>query len=252
MGFYDRDYYRAPTGGGGFRFGQFRMLSVTIWLIIINVVVFLLDPIFGLVVDSSAFRTSRPLAVWGHFSWDRAVVHVQVWRFITFQFLHADLMHLFFNMLAIYFFGPMLESHFGPRRYLGYYLLCGIGGAALYGVLMLLHVLSFSAYTPLVGASAGIFGILLGAARIAPDVQVMLMFPPIPMRLRTMAWLFLGFAVVTILYGGRNSGGEAAHLGGALAGLGLMQAPHLLNVFDFKLPTRRGRPRMRYRPRDDL
>jgi hypothetical protein len=84
----------------------------------------------------------------------------------------------------------------------------------------------------LVGASAGIFGILLAAARIAPDTQVMLLFPPIPIQLRTLAWIFVGIAVYTVLTAGNNAGGQAAHLGGAALGYVLIRRPSVLNFAD--------------------
>jgi membrane associated rhomboid family serine protease len=83
-------------------------------------------------------------------------------------------------------------------------------------------------WQPLVGASAGIFGILVAAAQAAPHAVIMPIFPPIPMRLRTAAWVFIGVAVWTVLTQGRNAGGEAAHLGGAIVGFLLMQGERLL------------------------
>jgi len=104
-------------------------------------------------------------------------------------------------------------------------------------------VLHVSADAPLVGASAGIFGVLIAGARIAPDTTVMLIFPPIPMRLKTLALVFLGIAVLTVFEHGFNAGGEAAHLGGAAVGAGLIARPHVLDVFDqlsFRRRKRRG------------
>ncbi|NJL31790.1 MAG: rhomboid family intramembrane serine protease, partial [Phycisphaerales bacterium] len=80
----------------------------------------------------------------------------------------------------------------------------------------------------LIGASGSIYGILLAAALVAPDMKVMLLFPPIPMKLRTMASVFLGIATLQVLVGSANAGGEAAHLGGALLGFLLIKQPWLL------------------------
>jgi membrane associated rhomboid family serine protease len=223
-----------------------RMGSVTTWLIIINIVVFLLNNAIqqDVIVDGYIIRGVHPINdLWGYFSVTTAIFHLQLWRFITFQFLHAGFEHILFNMIALFFFGPMVESYLGPRRYLAFYLLCGIAGPVMY---IILWAAGFLIHDPasvhLVGASAGIFGVLIAGAMIAPDTTA-LIYGIIPMRLKTMAWLLLAIAVYTVFTNGNNAGGQAAHLGGAAAGFALIQYPAILKVFDF----RRG-PRMRYRP----
>ena len=150
-------------------------------------------------------------------------------------------------MISLYFFGPIIEGCLGSRKYLAFYLLCGIGGGVMYLALWGLGVLQGGADTPMVGASAGIFGILVAAARVAPDTRVMLLFPPIPLRLRTFAIVMLGIAVWVVFTSGRNAGGQAAHLGGAAVGALLIWRPDLLNFFD-RLFARR--PRGRFSTRD--
>lgn len=230
MGLYDRDYYRSPARTADFE--RLRMLSVTGWLIIINVAVFLLDNLLLRNGVEYRFANARfamgPLEYWGHFSAGTAIWNYQVWRFVTFQFLHANFQHLLFNMLGLYFFGQMMETYLGRQRFLTFYLLCGAAGAVAYLVLWAAGVLVSSAYIPLVGASAGIFGILAAAAQVAPRATVMLMFPPMPVDLRTWAYILLGLAAATILFAGPNAGGEAAHLGGALVGIVLIRSPAVL------------------------
>ncbi len=175
-------------------------------------------------------------------STDHAIWGVQYWRLIGFQFLHANFQHLLFNMIGLFFFGPLVEKYLGGKRYLAFYLLCGIFGAVLYLILNLggyifedsIPGLLFNdTATPLVGASAGVFGILLAGAYLAPNVKVLVMFI-IPMRLSTMAYLLVGIALFTVLFGKNNAGGEAAHLGGAAAGWYFIRNPHHLNgFFDF-------------------
>lgn len=240
MGFYDRDYYRSSSPRSGLS-----VWSVTTWLIVINVAVFVLDILLSRFFAYVYFgRLIPPIEFWGHFS-AGMLFQGQVWRLITFQFLHANMYHLFFNMLALYFFGPMIENYLGSKRFLAFYLICGIAGAVAYLILMFAHVLIASPWVLLVGASAGIFGILIAAARVAPDATVMLLFPPIPMKLRTLAWVFIGIAIFTVLTRGQNAGGEAAHLGGAAMGWLLIENPRWLNVFNFRLKRRYS-----YRPRD--
>src|SRR5579884_2398963 len=120
MGIYDRPYYNQSRGGNS-AINTMRLWSVTTWLIVINIAVFVGDRF-----------TNGLLTDWGYFSADTAIYHAQAWRFISFQFLHAGLEHIFFNMLALYFFGPFIERYLGSTRYLAFYLLCGIAGAVMY------------------------------------------------------------------------------------------------------------------------
>jgi membrane associated rhomboid family serine protease len=220
MGFENRDYARAPRNTPS-AIGSMRMWSITTWLIAINIAVYLLN----LTMDNI-------IANWGALIVAPVVYGWQLWRFITFQFLHATPSHLFFNMLALYFFGPMVESFLGARRYLAFYLLCGIGGGLLFLVFWRMSMMGVSTEGSLVGASAGIFGVLIAGAKLAPNTTVMLLFPPIPMRLKTLALILLGIAAFSVLQNVRNAGGEAAHLGGAAVGAALIQWPDALNVFD--------------------
>jgi membrane associated rhomboid family serine protease len=181
------------------------------------------------------------------FSTQRGFLNLEVWRLIGFQFLHGDLMHLLFNMIALYFFGPLIEQHLGSKRYLAFYLLCGICGAMLYTVLNLLGIVAqimglpstipgllFNLpTTPLIGASAGVFGVLMAGAYIAPRATVLLFFI-LPMQLRTLAYALVVIAFVSLFLGTRNAGGEAGHLGGAMAGWYFIRNPrHLHGFFDF-------------------
>jgi membrane associated rhomboid family serine protease len=122
----------------------------------------------------------------------------------------------------------MVEQHLGRARYIRFYLMCGVGGAIAYLALLTKGVLVADRWVPLVGASAGIFGVLVAAAHVAPNAMIMMLFPPVPMRLRTLAWVFIAIAVYTVFTRGSNAGGEAAHLGGAIVGALLMQGERLL------------------------
>jgi len=229
MGIHDRDYARPSGFRGGMR--QRKKLSVTTWLILICVAIFMLDPFLN-----------RFLFDWMHMSTNHAVWGLQYWRLIGFQFLHGNMQHLLFNMIGLFFFGPLVEQYLGGKRYLAFYLLCGIFGAVLYLILNLggfvfgsnIPGLLFNdTATPLVGASAGVFGILLAGAFLAPNVKVLVFFI-IPMRLSTMAYTLVALALLTVFFGGNNAGGEAAHLGGAAAGWYFIRNPHHLNgFFDF-------------------
>lgn len=211
-------------------------------------------------IGGNRFRIQLVLDAWGHFSTGKAFVEFQVWRFLTFQFLHANSTHLLLNMLGLWFVGWIVEEYLGRRRYLAFYLTCGIFGAITYLVLNYIgNLLKTSGiapglmdsvpallfddiYTPLVGASAGVFGILMAAAYIMPTAIVDVFFI-IPMKMRTAVYLFLGFAAINLFRGGNNAGGDAAHVGGAIAGYYFIRHMHLLrDFFDFV-----GAPRERSR-----
>jgi membrane associated rhomboid family serine protease len=212
-----------------------RLWNITTWLIAINIGVFVLNIVMGGLLDDL-----------GYFSVDKAFRHLQLWRLITFQFLHADAFHIFFNMLSLYYFGPLVEHRFGRARYVAFYLLCGMAGALMYVILWRFGLVISSGAVPLIGASAGIFGVLVACVKIAPNMLVRLIFPPVDLRMVTLAWIFIAIAVLTILQKGPNAGGEAAHLGGAFAGWLLAANYRWLNLFDRQ---RRGRKRF-WRPGD--
>lgn len=176
------------------------------------------------------YRVMPPLEAIGHFSTIKAFTHIEVWRFITFQFLHANFTHILFNMIGLYFFGPLVERYLGGRLFLAFYLVCGIFGAFLYLILNLVGFLVNQPDTPLIGASAGVFGILMASAFLARDA-IMLVFFAIPMRVSTGAYLFVALAVLNLIMQGQNAGGDAAHLGGAAAGFFFIRNPHLLLDF---------------------
>ena len=220
---------------------------VTTALIVLNVSVYLLDWILWqsgkgvtVLVPGGGVLPFKLLNFYGHFSATMGLYRLELWRLITFQFLHANIIHLAMNMVGLYIFGPMVERHLGSARFLRFYLICGVGGAVMYLVLLTKHILIGAAWLPLVGASAGLFGILIAASQMAPNAMVMMLFPPIPMRLRTLARALLLFAVWTIFTQGANAGGEAAHIGGAIVGFLLMQGERLMG--DQVVPAR-ARPR---------
>ena len=234
MGIYDRDYINQqrgmgspnrPTGGGNL-FARSPGWSVNTWLIVINVVVYVLMKMFPIVMQSGQ------LTVYDGFQ------RLEVWRLITFQFLHSPstIMHIGFNMLGLWIFGPMVERYLGGKKYLAYYLVCGLFGGLLFVTLTLLgHYLpiglNYDFRSPLVGASAGVFGVIVACAYISPNTEVMLLFPPIPMKMRTFAYGYVAFALVSLVMGAQNAGGEAAHVGGAIAGFIFIHKSHLLTDF---------------------
>ncbi len=242
MAWHDRDYnqegmsgFGGRGGGGGASIGgRLSGASVVMWLLGINAVVYLLDGVL-----SSGARTQGISPYdWGNFNLEQGIYGLQLWRLVTYQFLHHGFMHVLFNMIGLYFFGPMLEKWWGSRRFLAFYLLCGVSGAAVMTLLSFVPgLLMVGPQTTLVGASGSVFGILAGAAVLFPHMRVMLLFPPIPMSMRVMALMFMGLAFLSVMAGTPNAGGEAAHLGGALLGFLLVKYPRSLNWADRFSPS---------------
>lgn len=181
---------------------------ITRLLLIANVAVFLLQFIIGdlLIIW---------FALWPFHTPHELGVRFLPWQVITYGFLHGGLLHIGFNMLALYMFGGQIEQVFGSRRFLIYYLGCVFAAA-----LAQLAVSTFSGGPPVptVGASGGVFGLLLAYGLIFPRRTVMLIFPPVPLP----AWLFVTLYGLLELYlgvtGTQAGVAHFAHLGGMLGG----------------------------------
>jgi membrane associated rhomboid family serine protease len=162
----------------------------------------------------------RPFALWPPASPQfPGAPSFEVWQLLTYGFLHGGLTHLFFNMFALYMFGGEIERLLGTKHYVVYYLACVIGAAvAQYVVVSNMEMQPI----PTVGASGGVFGLLLAFGMAYPQRRIMLLFPPIPMP----AWLFVTLYGLLELYLGVTGSGQGvahfAHLGGMVAGYALL------------------------------
>ena len=143
------------------------------------------------------------------------------WQIVTYGFMHSSstLMHIIFNMLMLWMFGRDLERLMGPQRFLTYYMTCVIGA----GIVQLLVGVYQGGGVPTLGASGGVFGILLAYGMHFPNRTLMLIFPPIPMKAKYFV-IMLGLFELTIgLSGVRNGIANFAHLGGMLFGFMLIR-----------------------------
>ena len=144
------------------------------------------------------------------------------WQLITYGFVHStnSLMHILFNMLMLWMFGRDIERLMGPQRFLIYYITC-IAGA---GIIQLLVGVLQGGGVPTVGASGGVFGILLAYGMAFPERRIMLLFPPIPMKAKYFV-IMLGLLELYFGFSGVNNGiANFAHLGGMLFGYWLIRA----------------------------
>lgn len=142
-----------------------------------------------------------------------------VWQLLSYGFLHGNLNHIFFNMFGLWMFGRDVERMMGARRFLIYYLTCVIGA----GIVQLIVAGTQGGVYPTIGASGGVFGILLAFAMTFPNRVIMLLFPPIPMKAKYFVLLY-GFLELYLGLSGRAPGvANFAHLGGMLFGFILIQ-----------------------------
>ena len=186
------------------------MLPVTTALLGANIAAYLLQSLIpGLIV---------PFALWP-FAASAAdpSVGFEPWQLVTYGFLHGGFMHLAFNMFALYMFGNAIEQLFGARRYLLYYFVCVISA----GVTQLLVSAMSGTIYPTIGASGGVFGLLLAYGLYFPNTRLMLLFPPIPMRARVFVILYAVIELVLGVTGSEEGVAHFAHLGGMIGGYAL-------------------------------
>ncbi|HNP35655.1 MAG TPA: rhomboid family intramembrane serine protease [Woeseiaceae bacterium] len=141
------------------------------------------------------------------------------WQLLTYGFLHGNVMHIAFNMFALWMFGRELEMLMGPRRFLTYYLTCVVGA----GLVQLLVAQAQGGLYPTIGASGGVFGILLAFGMTFPNRMIVLLFPPIPMKAK---YFVIIYGVLELYLGVANRApgvAHFAHLGGMLFGFILLK-----------------------------
>src|SRR5438046_1449596 len=188
------------------------MPPVTTALIAANVALFLLE--------MAAPGLVGMLALWPlGASKFGAAVGFQPWQLLSYAFLHGSLVHLAFNMFALYMFGGAIERVFGGRRYFWYYLVCVLSAA----IAQLLVAAMTGLFYPTVGASGGVFGLLLAYAMYFPNNRIMLLFPPIPMRARVFVVLYAVLELFLGVSGAEGGVAHFAHLGGLVGGFALLR-----------------------------
>lgn len=182
------------------------MPPVTQALLIANVAVFLLE-MSGMGLGA--------FALWPPSSGPLGGGQFEIWQLVTYSFLHASVAHIFFNMLALYMFGSEIERLFGARFYAAYYFACVISAAVCH---LVVTAWMGGPPVPTVGASGGVYGLLLAFGLYFPHRRVILLFPPIPLPARVFVF---GFAALELFLGvtGTAAGvAHFAHLGGMLGG----------------------------------
>ncbi|MGF1564039.1 MAG: rhomboid family intramembrane serine protease [Flavobacteriales bacterium] len=208
-------------------------------LIIINVIFYLATMVIGsggvlplpyLTEQFGAFYPGSPM--------------FRPWQIITHMFMHSHtgITHIFFNMFALYMFGVGLERVWGSKRFLIYYLVCGLGGFFLHELVNAIEIYRLTGeifpateafnspqealqyyYIPVVGASGAVFGILLGFGMLFPNTQIFLLFPPIPIKAKVFVFIYGAIELFSAFGSSGSNIAHFAHLGGMLFGYVLLK-----------------------------
>lgn len=219
MSWRDRPYSQDQPPQPELRLQFKKPSSAVMWLIIANVVIFFLDVLsqnFAGLFISYTFGLSL-----------ERISSFYIWQPVTYMFLHANVTHVLFNMIGLYICGTEFEKTFGQKRLLQFYFTCGIVGGLAYAALPFFDAWNESIpFTntwhydrPLVGASGGVYGLLLAAIIFFPHIQVILFI--IPMPIRVFGLIILAILLLNIISPGRipNRGGEVCHIAGAVTAL---------------------------------
>jgi membrane associated rhomboid family serine protease len=226
--------------------GLFGMPPVVKNLIFINILMLLASYVAG-----STFNISLTHILGIYFPKSDQFMPLQI---LTHMFMHASFSHLFFNMFALYMFGQILEQVWGPKRFFIYYIVTGLGAALLHEAVIavqyikvmnvitpeqlqevldngynyitqgklyadpILKELQTILYTPTVGASGAVFGVLLAFGVLFPNTQLMLLFPPIPIKAKYFVAIYGGIELYMAVTQPGSSIAHFAHLGGMLFG----------------------------------
>ena len=210
--------------------GAFATPPITLNLIIANFVVWLACAILPI---GDAIRE------YGMLYWVGSE-KFHLYQFFTYMFLHADFQHMFFNMFSLWMFGRTLEIDLGPKKFLTYFFVCGVGAALLHMGVAAVEWLNIKSHIAaeaaamgvsaaqlankiftnhaMLGASGAVMGVVMSFGVLPPNAMVMLMFPPIPMKAKWFVVIFLVIEFSAGVVGVSDSVAHFAHLGGMLWG----------------------------------
>ncbi len=215
-------YYYGNYGGGnrGFLGGA---PPVTRNLIIINIIVFIATLINRefMTTEFAVFYPTSPFFHW--------------WQVLTHMFMHGGFWHILFNMYTLWLFGSVVENIIGSKKFVLFYFVCGLGAVGLHFGVEYLQLQSFMEgaalgnqaalinietikFTPTVGASGAIYGVLIGYAMLFPSSKMTLLFPPVTLSAKWMVIIFAGIELLTGVTGKVTGVAHFAHLGGMLIG----------------------------------
>lgn len=203
MSYYDRGTYR-PQGFGGFSFFPPIIKNI----LIVNAIMFFIKVISQNIIVGNTVLETYLSGYLGLVPFGNPYFSFWPWQLITYQFIHGDFMHIFFNMLMLWMFGMEIENIMGSRKFLVFYLLAGIGGG-------LLQMLLGSGYGVIIGASGAVFGVMVAFAMYFPDRLIYIYFL-FPVKAKYMIGFMMVFEFLSV--GDGSFIAHLAHLGGAFVG----------------------------------
>ncbi len=211
MGLDSRDYYR-PSGMGGFSFFP----PILKKLLFANGIVFLLQVVAGMIVYgymANGYPITYDNILTTYFALNPIGDGFQIWQLLTYQFMHGGFTHILFNMFMLWMFGMEIESIMGSKKFLLFYLLCGIGA----GLFQLLLSQAFTgSMGPTIGASGAVFGIMIAFGMFFPDRYIFIYFL-IPIKAKYLIAILIVFEFMSV--GDQSFVAHLAHIGGAITAL---------------------------------
>ena len=205
MGWQDREYYQSGGSGTTTGMGFPKPTPLALGLIIACFAIFLLESV-------TAGPGRSILVQWGALTLEDGKAFIQPWRWVTYQYLHGGVFHIFFNCLGIYFFLPALERRWGPGQTFVFYTLGGVFAGVVFALMAAMAPAHMQPY--LIGASGSVLAALGACALLFPEMQIVLLFFLVPIRF---AAALFGILYLLLTFGERDLSG-AAHLGGLAFG----------------------------------
>lgn len=209
---YRHQSYRPPTATGS--------APVVVNLLIANLVAFLIPQFFSGGTNLFLYYGALwPLGTPDYLLETGQVAPFGAWQLVTYAFLHGGFYHLLFNMLGLFIFGTDCERTWGSHRFLFYYAVCAIGAGLVQLLVGSLHVYNNGTPYPTVGASGGVYGVMLAYAWLFPDRSISLLFPPVTLPARTFVIIMAVLTLFNGLGGFMPGIAHFAHFGGMAFGL---------------------------------
>lgn len=164
------------------------------------------------------------------------IAQFKLWQFVTYMFIHAGLWHILLNMWGLYLFGTTILPMLGTTRFLTLYFLSGVSGAGLW------LLLNWNSRGVLVGASGGVFGVMMAAAMLYPNMRIHLLFPPIPLTMKTLVIVYAVIELINELSNIQGGIAHLAHLGGFISAYFYIKSLYrdqVWDIFDFLASKKR-------------
>lgn len=198
-------------------------------LLILNILVYLGTQLMGepdgMTQEMLVTGQLTDLEAWGRLRFSVFYPSSEFFRpyqVVTYMFMHGNLMHIFFNMYALYMFGTAVETVWGPKRFLFYYLFTGFGALALQFTVQMIELNngapSWAVNVPMLGASGAVFGILAAYGMQFPNSELRLLFPPITLKAKYFVLIYAAIEIGLGLSPFQTGVAHFAHVGGALFG----------------------------------